>query len=46
MALLGRPLDVDLEATPQLCWLWRVDAPLATAYTDRTRMVVLCSGAR
>lgn len=31
MALLGRPLDVDLEATPHLCWLWRVDAPLATA---------------
>lgn len=51
MALLGRPLDVDLEATPQLCWLWRVDAPLATAdmmpnaYTDRTRMIVLRSGA-
>ena len=31
MALLGRPLDVDLEATPHLCWLWRVDAPLVTA---------------
>ncbi|MBL8463359.1 MAG: DUF3047 domain-containing protein [Thauera sp.] len=31
MALLGRPLDVDLAATPHLCWLWRVDAPLATA---------------
>ena len=31
MALLGRPLDVDLEATPHLCWLWRVDAPLAAA---------------
>ncbi len=31
MALLGRPLEVDLEATPHLCWLWRVDAPLATA---------------
>lgn len=31
MALLGRPLDIDLEATPHLCWLWRVDAPLATA---------------
>ena len=31
MALLGRPIDIDLEATPHLCWLWRVDAPLATA---------------
>ena len=31
MALLGRPLEVDLEATPHLCWLWRVDAPLVTA---------------
>ncbi|MBV2263407.1 MAG: DUF3047 domain-containing protein [Thauera sp.] len=31
MALLGRTLDIDLEATPHLCWLWRVDAPLATA---------------
>jgi hypothetical protein len=31
MALLGRPLDIDLAATPHLCWLWRVDAPLASA---------------
>jgi hypothetical protein len=31
MALLGRNLAIDLEATPHLCWLWRVDAPLATA---------------
>lgn len=31
MALLGRPLDIDLEATPHLCWLWRVDAPLVSA---------------
>lgn len=31
MALLGRPLEVDLEVTPHLCWLWRVDAPLVTA---------------
>src|SRR5690606_42057432 len=31
MALLGRPIDIDLAATPHLCWLWRVDAPLATA---------------
>lgn len=31
MALLARPLDVDLERTPVLCWRWRVDAPLVTA---------------
>lgn len=31
MALFARPLEVDLEATPHLCWLWRVDAPLVSA---------------
>lgn len=31
MALLGRPLAVDLDATPVLCWRWRVDAPLKSA---------------
>jgi hypothetical protein len=31
MALLARPLDVDLARTPVLCWRWRVDAPLNTA---------------
>ena len=31
MALLARPLDIDLIQTPVLCWLWRVDAPLLTA---------------
>ncbi len=31
MALLARPLDIDLTQTPVLCWLWRVDAPLITA---------------
>lgn len=31
MALLGRPLEVDLSRTPILCWQWRVDAPLVTA---------------
>lgn len=29
MALLARPLRVDLKATPVLCWQWRVDAPVA-----------------
>lgn len=31
MALLARPLTVDLDATPVLCWRWRVDAPVAAA---------------
>ena len=35
MALLARPLSVDLEHTPVLCWRWRVEAPLHAA--DLTR---------
>ena len=31
MALLARPLDINLEATPILCWRWRVDASLQSA---------------
>jgi hypothetical protein len=31
MALLARPLTVDLRLTPVLCWRWRVDAPLLAA---------------
>jgi hypothetical protein len=31
MALLARPLTVDLQRTPILCWRWRVDAPLRNA---------------
>lgn len=31
MALLGRPVTVDLKRTPVLCWRWRVDAPLVSA---------------
>lgn len=31
MALLARPVTVDLYATPVLCWRWRVDAPVAAA---------------
>lgn len=31
MALLGRPLTVDLERFPILCWRWRVDAALKSA---------------
>ncbi|MGV8899292.1 MAG: DUF3047 domain-containing protein [Burkholderiaceae bacterium] len=31
MALLARPLAVNLARTPILCWRWRIDAPLKTA---------------
>ena len=35
MALLARPIAVDLAATPVLCWRWFIDAPVAGA--DMTR---------
>jgi hypothetical protein len=35
MALLARPVSVDLSQTPVLCWRWLVDAPVAKA--DMTR---------
>lgn len=31
MSLLARPVEVDLNRTPVLCWRWRVDAPLVKA---------------
>ena len=31
MALLARPITVDLNATPSLCWRWRIAAPVAGA---------------
>ncbi len=31
MALLARPVEVDLNSTPVLCWRWRIDAPLVMA---------------
>ena len=31
MALLARPLEVDLQATPVLCWRWRVDGVVKSA---------------
>lgn len=31
MALLARPIGIDLAATPILCWRWRIDAPVAKA---------------
>lgn len=31
MAILARPVSIDLNKTPVLCWLWRVDKVLAKA---------------
>jgi hypothetical protein len=31
MAMLARPVSVDLAQTPVLCWQWRVDAAIAAA---------------
>ncbi len=31
MTLLARPLHLDLNQTPVLCWRWRIEAPLKTA---------------
>ncbi|WP_316886798.1 DUF3047 domain-containing protein [Ralstonia pickettii] len=31
MAMLARPLHVELTKTPVLCWRWRIDAPLRNA---------------
>lgn len=31
MALLARPLTINLKLTPILCWRWRVETPLNTA---------------
>lgn len=31
MALLARPLTIDLQATPVLCWMWRVEGMLQKA---------------
>jgi hypothetical protein len=35
MALLARPLSIDLTNTPVLCWRWRIDEPVSSA--DMTR---------
>lgn len=35
MALLARPISVDLSRTPILCWRWLVDAPVASADMSR-----------
>lgn len=35
MALLLRPLTIDLQKTPILCWQWRVDAPVRSADMNR-----------
>jgi hypothetical protein len=31
MSLLARPIEIDLQATPMLCWRWRVDGVPTTA---------------
>ncbi|MFA6312194.1 MAG: DUF3047 domain-containing protein [Sterolibacterium sp.] len=31
MAVLARPVDIDLAITPVLCWRWRIDAPIKSA---------------
>jgi hypothetical protein len=31
MSLMARPVELDLQRTPVLCWRWRVDAPLQQA---------------
>ncbi|MBL0726597.1 DUF3047 domain-containing protein [Piscinibacter sp. HJYY11] len=31
MSLLARPVEIDLQRTPVLCWRWRIDAPLKKA---------------
>lgn len=35
MALLARPLSVDLNRTPILCWKWWIEAPVAAADMSR-----------
>lgn len=37
MALLGRPVDIDLTNTPVLCWRWRVDGVVRSADMKRRR---------
>ncbi len=37
MALLGRPVDIDLSSTPILCWRWRVDGVVRSADMTRRR---------
>ncbi|MGY8815746.1 MAG: DUF3047 domain-containing protein [Gammaproteobacteria bacterium] len=31
MALLARPIEIDLEETPVLCWRWRIDKTIESA---------------
>lgn len=37
MALLARPIAINLTATPVLCWRWSIDAPVARADMRRRR---------
>ncbi len=35
MALLGRPVDIDLDRHPVLCWRWRIDGVVKSADMSR-----------
>lgn len=35
MSLMARPLEVDLQRTPVLCWRWRIDQVVETANMQR-----------
>lgn len=35
MALLGRPVDIDLDRHPMLCWRWRIDGVVKSADMGR-----------
>lgn len=37
MSLMARPLTVDLQATPVLCWRWRIDGVVASADMTQRR---------
>jgi hypothetical protein len=37
MSLLARPIRVDLDATPVLCWRWFVDGPVTKADMTKRR---------
>ena len=37
MALMARPMTVDLSRTPILCWRWFIEAPVAKADMTRRR---------
>ena len=40
MALFGRPLEIDLQKTPFLCWQWRIDAPVASDCASLNHLII------